>query len=59
MIRDTFMHAVVIPAVAASVAAPTVTVVGGSTARDLDCDGFGDSTRPVIFDRAVIGNHIY
>ena len=33
-------------------------VIDSSTARDLDFDGFGDSSRPVILDRSIIGNVI-
>jgi outer membrane receptor protein involved in Fe transport len=33
-------------------------VIDSSAARDLDFDGFGDSSRPVILDRSIIGNHI-
>jgi hypothetical protein len=33
-------------------------VIDSSTARDLDFDGFGDSSRPVILDRSIIGNHV-
>ncbi len=33
-------------------------VIDSSTARDLDFDGFGDSIRPVILDRSIIGNHV-
>jgi len=33
-------------------------VVDSSTARDLDFDGFGDSIRPVILDRSILGNHV-
>jgi hypothetical protein len=33
-------------------------VIDSSAARDLDFDGFGDSSRPVILDRSIIGNHV-
>jgi outer membrane receptor protein involved in Fe transport len=33
-------------------------VVDSSAARDLDFDGFGDSIRPVILDRSIIGTHV-
>jgi hypothetical protein len=33
-------------------------VVDSGTARDLDFDGFGDSIRPVILDRSILGNHV-
>jgi outer membrane receptor protein involved in Fe transport len=33
-------------------------VIDSSTARDLDFDGFGDSSRPVILDRSIIGNDV-
>lgn len=33
-------------------------VIDSTPARDLDFDGFADSSRPVILDRSIIGNHV-